>query len=134
MKLNRRSIKAADDLDNEVIQDEPVADVEVDPSATDLLFEAEDVATLLAEATGQAVDVVADEDTVTFNVGEDTFTVEAEGDEEIVESSVNKVLRGRKPVAASRKPAAKPAATAPVKASRNVSTARTFRKVPSARK
>lgn len=118
MKLNRKSAIKADE---EVLQDTPV---EVDPSATDLLFEAEDVAELLAEATQQPVDVEADGDTVNFTIGEDTFTVEAEGDEEIVESST-KVLRGRAPVRASKAPAKKVTAS---------TTARKFRTVPHGQK
>lgn len=68
----------------------------------DLLFEAEDVADLVAEVTGEEVTVEAnpDGDSVTFTVGEDEYTVEAEGDEEVVESST-RMLRSRKPVKAS---------------------------------
>lgn len=100
-----------------------VAETEVAPEATELLFETEDVAELLAEATGEEVVVEADEggDTVTFNVGEeDVYTVEAEGTEEIVESST-RVMRGKRSVQAStRRPA-------PAK------QGRTIRKVPSSR-
>ena len=81
-------------------------DVTVDPQATDLLFEAEDVAELVATITGDVVDVTADGDEVVFAVGEgdeaEEFTVTAEGDEEILESS-RRVLRGKKTVAASRR-------------------------------
>ena len=93
-KKRRRAIRA-----NEEMME---GEVMVAPEATDLLFEAEDVAELVAEVTGQDVEVVADEDTVVFTVGEDEFTVEAEGDEEILES-VRKNIRGKKPVAASKK-------------------------------
>lgn len=74
----------------------------VAPEAADLLFEAEDVAELIAEVTGETVDVSADEDTVTFDIGEESYTVEAEGDEEVVESSTRIMSSKRRPVAASR--------------------------------
>ena len=66
-----------------VLADEEVF---VEPEASDLLFEAEDVAELVAEVTGEQVDVAAEDNFVTFTVGEDEFTVTAEGDEEILES------------------------------------------------
>ena len=94
IQRKRRPIRANDEMmDGEVM---------VAPEATDLLFEAEDVAELLAEVTGEDVEVSADEGTVAFAVGEDEFTVEAEGDEEILES-VRKNVRGKRPVAASRR-------------------------------
>lgn len=74
--------------------------VMLDEEATDLLFEAEDVAELVAEVTGEDVEVTADEDQVVFAVGEEEYTVEPEGDEEILESCSTK---GRKAVKASRK-------------------------------
>lgn len=73
----------------------------VAPEATDLLFEAEDVAELVAEVTGEAVEVTVEDDAVTFAVGENEYTVEAEGDEELLEAATNKTFRGKKPVAAS---------------------------------
>ena len=93
--LGRRRIKA-----NEEMIEEQVAVVA--PEATDLLFEAEDVAELVAEVTGQEVEVTVEDDSVTFTVGEDEYTVEPEGDEEILEAS-RKVLTGKKAVAASRR-------------------------------
>ena len=74
------------------------AETEVATEATELLFETEDVAQLLAEVSGEDVEVTADGDVVTFAIGEDEFTVEAEGDEELVESSV--AIRNKKAVAA----------------------------------
>ena len=68
-------------------------DVQVAPEATDLLFEVEDVADLVAEVTGEEVVVEADESTAEFTVGEDVYTVEAEGDEELLEASTR--ARGR---------------------------------------
>ena len=111
----RRAIKAEDEIDEEVV-DAPAEGegaVEVAPEASDLLFEAEDVAELLAEVTGKDVAVEAEESTVTFEIGDDQFIVEAEGDEEILEAT-KKPLQGKKPVKASRqvKPVARKAAPA----------------------
>ena len=89
MNRNRRMVKANTD---------------VAPEATDLLFEAEDVAQLVAEITGQDVEVTADENEVTFDIAGDkygSYTVEAEGDEEIVAESVRRLKTSRK-VTASR--------------------------------
>ena len=110
-KVNTRSrkIKAEDEVvvDDEIVEDDvPAEEVAVDPAATDLLFEAEDVAELVAEVTGEEVSVSVDDDAVVFAVGEDEFTVEPEGDEEILESS-RKVLRGKKAVRASKRVPAK---------------------------
>lgn len=111
-------------------------DIVVAPEASELLFEAEDVAELVAEITGEAVEVTAEEDTVTFAVGEDEFVVEAEGDEEVLEA-IRKPLRGKRTVSASRKvnrPAPRKAtAKRPVKAS-TAKKAKTITKVPSSRK
>lgn len=104
-RVARRNIRANDELiEDDIIEEdaavEPVVDVA--PEASDLLFEAEDVAELVAEVTGEEVAVTADEDAVVFEIGDTEYTVEAEGDEEILEST--KVKRaGRKAVKASRK-------------------------------
>jgi hypothetical protein len=92
-----RRIAASEDID--VIDDGFVEEeaVVIDPSATELVFETEDVAQLIAEVTGDTVEVEADEDTVVFTVGDADYTVEPEGDEEILETS-RKVLRGKKSV------------------------------------
>ena len=63
-----------------------MADTEVAPEASELLFEADDVAELVAEVTGEDVTVEADEDKVEFTVGEEVFTVDTEGSGEIIES------------------------------------------------
>lgn len=104
----KRRIRANEEIVDEEVVDAPIEDdvvdegeVEVDPEATDLLFEAEDVAQLIAEVTGEDVAVSVDEDMVTFGVGEEEFVVEPEGDEEILETS-RKALKGKKPVKASR--------------------------------
>lgn len=96
------------------------AETEVATEATELLFEAEDVAEILAEVSGEDVEVTADGDVVTFAVGEDEYVVEAEGDEEYVESSVS--IKNKKAVAAS---------TRTRKAAVKASTAKTIRKSPS---
>ena len=113
-------------------------DVEIAPEATDLLFEAEDVAELVAEVTGDVVEVTADGDTVVFAIGEGEdateFTVTAEGDEEVLESC-RRVFDRKRPVSASRRPAPRRSVAAsqeaPVKGRR---TARTIRKVPTSKK
>lgn len=99
----RRAIRASEE-DAEVVEE--AGDVDVAPEASDLLFEAEDVAELVAEVTGEDVAVTAEDDVITFEVGDDQYIVEAEGDEEILESTkVNRA--GKKAVKASRKVARK---------------------------
>lgn len=103
MRIDKnRKVTAADEpMEPEMLD-------EVDAVDTDLLFEASDVAELLAEVTGEAVDVTVQDDgeSVDFAIGDDVFTIKAEGDEEILETS-RRSLRGKKPVAASRRPAAR---------------------------
>lgn len=79
-----------------------MAETEIAEEAQDLLFEAEDVAELLAEVTGEDVKVEADETAVTFDVAGEKFTCEADEGDEVVESST-RVRRGYKRVAASAK-------------------------------
>lgn len=93
MFIQRRRITAAE------------GDATVAPEATELLFETEDVANLLAEATGEDVEVTTSEegDQVEFAVGEDVFTVTPdEGETEVLES-VRRPMKGRKTVSASTK-------------------------------
>ena len=145
--LRRRAIKADVDLGEEDIEDMPAedlpmddmpmddiaeAEVNVDEAASELLFEAEDVAELVSEVSGLPVDVTVDEDEVTFTVGDDTFTVTPEGDEEIVEESTR--VRARR-IAASRRASARrvaasrrPSAARKVAASRRVSATRRTRR------
>lgn len=101
-------VVAEDEIMDEVVDQ---GTVEVEPEATELLFEAEDVAELIAEVTGQDVEVsVNDDDTVDFAIGEDVYTVTAEGDEEILEAStrvlkkknVQAATQQKKPVAGRR--------------------------------
>lgn len=114
MFIQKRKITADDAVDAPVVVDEvakaadAAPDAEVAPEASELLFETEEVAQLLAEVTGETVDVELDDENeaVKFTVGDDEFTVHAEGDEEILES--RRVGRGKREVAASTKLAAKP--------------------------
>ena len=133
-----RRVAAAEDVDVEDIDVEDVEDVDVEtqvsPEAADLLFEADDVAQLVAEVTGQPVEVDTDEggSVVTFSVGEDVYTVEPEGDEEILESRGRK-MRGKRPVRASRaarnRIAASRAARSRVATRRPVTASRVVRRI-----
>lgn len=84
-----------------------MANAEVAPEATDLLFETEDVADLVAEVTGETVEVETTDDAVEFTVGEgeeaETFTVEPEEDAEILESA--RIPRSKRAVKASTRTA-----------------------------
>lgn len=115
MFIQKRRIVAEDVIEDQVddvamddVAEEGEADVQVAPEATDLLFEAEDVAELVAEVTGQPVEVNVEDDFVEFAVGDDVYTIEAEGDEEILEAST-KILKNKRTVSAStkRRPAGK---------------------------
>lgn len=87
MMIHKRKITADEDILDTPVATDGAGDVDVDPEATDLLFEAEDVAELVAEVTGEPVEVEVDDgNSVKFTVGEDEFNVEAEGNEEILES------------------------------------------------
>ena len=107
MFISKRRITASED----------VAPVEVAPEAAELLFEAEDVAELVAEITEEVVDVAVDGEDVIFSVGEDEFVVTPDEDIEEVESS-RKV--GRRAVRASRRPARRSSRARRVAASRSV--------------
>lgn len=97
MFVKKRRIVAEAEIDPQM--DAPVEDVDmpaqdgagevtVDDEATDLLFETDDVAQLVAEVTGEDVQVTTDPETdsVVFGIGQDEFTVTPEGDEEILEA------------------------------------------------
>lgn len=103
-KRSTKAIKADDELDveDELPEVEDI-DVEVSPEATELLFETGDVAQLLAEVTQQPVDVdtADDGESVEFTVGKDVYTVESEGDEEVLES-VRKPFKRKKAIKSSR--------------------------------
>lgn len=91
----RRPIKA----EEEMIDDSKI----MDQDTSELLFEATDVADLLAEITGEDVDMDMDDDVVVFTIGEDEYTIEPEGDEEVLES-VRRPMRRMRPVKAGRRP------------------------------
>lgn len=102
-KRSTKAIKADDELDVEdELPEVEDTDVEVSPEATELLFETEDVAQLLAEVTQQPVDVDTTDDgeSVEFTVGKDVYTVESEGDEEVLES-VRKPFKRKKAIKSS---------------------------------
>lgn len=106
-EVSKRRLVKADEVIDEEIVDVPAeedAAVEIEPEATDLLFEVEDVADLVAEVTGEPVEVSVDDETgaAKFTVGDEEITVEPDGDEEILES-VRRPLRNKKTVSASRK-------------------------------
>lgn len=82
-----------------------MSETEVAPEAADLLFEAEDVAELIAEVTGEDVSVEADDTAVTFEVAGETYTCEADADDEVVESSTRFRRGSRKVEASTRRPA-----------------------------
>ena len=129
--LRRRAIKADVDFDDVPAEDVEVdlpapedvdvdvdvdvtdgeAEVTVDEEATELLFEAEDVAELVSEVTGLPVDVTVDEDEVIFAVGDDEYTVTPEGDEEIVEQSTRMRKSAEKVAASTKMPARRVAAS-----------------------
>ena len=96
MFVRRRRIFAEDEVDTNQNS------VDVAPEATELLFETDDVAQLVAEVSGDPVEVATNDETgeVTFTVGEDEYTVTPDEDAEILESS-RRVLRGKHPVRAS---------------------------------
>lgn len=96
---SKRVVRADDDI-TEAPVETPEADVA--PEATDLLFETEDVAQLLAEVTNSEVtaDVDDDTDAIVFTVNDEEYVVEPEGDEEILEAT-RRPLRGKKSVKAS---------------------------------
>ena len=106
IKASSRKVRKAIKADEEVVEDidvEEGGDVDVSEEASDLLFEATDVAQLVAEVTGEDVQVEADEDIVIFDVGEEQFTVTAEGDEELLEASTQPAKNtNKKTVKASR--------------------------------
>lgn len=88
MYLQKRRIFANDEIEDQVQDVHTPGEVEVTPEASDLLFETEEVAQLVAEATGEDVDVSTDEESgeVSFEVGDKVLTVVPEGDEEILQS------------------------------------------------
>lgn len=103
MKIQRHYIKSSVGTKSKRV----MADADIGEEVTDLLFEAEDVADLVANVTGEdvAVEVSEDGETVEFNIGDETYSCTAESTDEIVESA-SRINRGTKKVSAStnRKP------------------------------
>lgn len=122
MKINRVSSKIV--ADDEVMVDDTMPE----DTASDLLFEADDVAELLSEVTGEEVGVDTDEDTVIFTVGDDEYTIEAEGDEEEL-TACTKPVKARKDDQGVKSSARSRNASRPVKASQQ-SRSRTVRRIP----
>lgn len=122
MKINRVSSKIV--ADDEVRVD----DIMPEDAASDLLFEADDVAELLSEVTGEEVGVETDEDTVIFTVGDDEYTIEAEGDEEEL-TACTKPVKVRKDDQDVKSSARSRKVSRPVKASQQ-SRSRTVRRIP----
>lgn len=102
MFIQKRKIVADDQVMEPEVQIDDDAAVEVAPEATELLFETEDVAQLLAEVTGQDVEASVDDESgeVVISVGNDEFTITPDEDTEILESS-RRNLKGKKSVKAS---------------------------------
>lgn len=112
-KANKKSVKAscvtrkplkAVKADEEVEETAPEApEAEVAPEATELLFETEDVAQLLAEVTDEDVTVDVDDDTdeIVFTVADEEYTVAPDGEEELLEASTR--IMGKKRVSAASK-------------------------------
>ena len=88
----------------EVMEDKAIdtADVDVAPEATDILFETEDVAQLLAEVTEEDVTADVDDESgeIVFTVADDEYIVEPEEDAELLEACT-KQRRGSRKVSAS---------------------------------
>ena len=118
-----RAIKADDEIEEieDFEEEAPIEDdfeeVPEEDVDSELLFEADDVASIIAEITEEPVDYTVDDETseVTFTYGDAEITVTPEGDEEVVEQSTRVI--GKK-VQASKM--AKPA--------RKVSASRRIRK------
>ena len=115
VRANRRMIRSDEEID-EVIEepvdeviDEPVEDVIEDEIVDEedveevILFEAEDVAEIIAEFVEEPVDYTIDDETaeVTFTAGEDEVVATPEGDEVVVEDST-RISKIAKKIAASK--------------------------------
>lgn len=114
VRRRNRRVVAEDEIEveDDMEMREDASGVNIDPEAYDLMFEASDVAELVSEITGEEVSVEADGNQVVFNVGEDTYTVEADEDDEILEctrvsskraikANTSRAIGKRRPVKAS---------------------------------
>ena len=102
MLIRSKKKIVADDEIMEKPVDQVAYDVDVEPSAAEMLFEAEDVADILAEVTGQpiTVEVADDASQCVIGVGDDEFTIDAEDAEQINEAAP---VPEEEPVAESKK-------------------------------
>lgn len=110
-KANKKSVKASCVTRKpskavkaeEEIEETEAPETEVAPEATELLFETEDVAQLLAEVTDEDVTVDVDDDTdeIVFTVADEEYTVAPDGEEELLEASTR--IMGKKRVNAASK-------------------------------
>lgn len=96
-----KAVKADEEIEETEAPEAPEA--EVAPEATELLFETEDVAQLLAEVTDEDVTVDVDDDTdeIVFTVADEEYTVAPDGEEELLEASTR--IMGKKRVSAASK-------------------------------
>ena len=93
--VRSRAIKADDeieeieDFEEEAPIDDDFEEAPEEDVDSELLFEADDVASIIAEITEEPVDYTVDDETseVTFTYGDAEITVTPEGDEEVVEQS-----------------------------------------------
>ena len=72
-----------------IVADEEVV-VDVAPEVIETVFEADDVAELVAEITGEDVQVATDDETgaVEFTIGDTSYTIEPEEGDEVLEATV----------------------------------------------
>ena len=99
-----KAVKADEQVEDVEAPEAPEApEAEVAPEATELLFETEDVAQLLAEVTDEDVTVDVDDDTdeIVFTVADEEYTVAPDGEEELLEASTR--IMGKKHVSAASK-------------------------------
>lgn len=99
-----KAVKADEQVEDVKAPEDPEApEAEVAPEATELLFETEDVAQLLAEVTDEDVTVDVDDDTdeIVFTVADEEYTVAPDGEEELLEASTR--IMGKKRVSAASK-------------------------------
>ena len=93
MFIKKRRIVAEEELPEtvdtemeETFEDEDAGEgeVNIDPEISEVLFEAQDVGEILAEVTGEDVDVYSDQDTgdVIINVGDEEYTITPDEDAE----------------------------------------------------
>lgn len=97
-----KAVKADEEVEETKVAPE-APEAEVAPEATELLFETEDVAQLLAEVTDEDVTVDVDDDTdeIVFTVADEEYTVAPDGEEELLEASTR--IMGKKRVSAASK-------------------------------